>query len=135
MKRDELTAQQASARQTFVTTLDNLGWSPSPWEALFQQGTNVEPEAQADWKNPTFDIRLGYFVGEGWLRWELMERDGDLALTLRLWPRDDLEPALVALTAATEMLDRQNYAAVLKGLLPFFHRVQLETEDGPVLLS
>ena len=127
---------QTSERELFALRLSAAGWDDGGWGELFASGVSLTPEAQADYRNADFDMRLGYFADEGYVRFECARREDGLAeLCLRCYPRRGLAELLDALAAAQDSLSRESYPEFVKGLVQLCDPLLMETPDGLFQLS
>lgn len=132
----EMTEGQLSERDLFARRLRAAGWDDGGWDELFASGVRLTPEAQAEYQNPSFGLRLGYFADEGYVRFECVRRrDGLTELCLHCYPRRGLAALLDALAAAQDSLSPDNYPEFVKTLIPLCDPLLMETPDGLFQLS
>jgi hypothetical protein len=70
MRKSEMNEWQLASRDAVVSQLVAAGWDPGGWEVLFASDQNLSPEAQAEYGNASFDLRLSYLVGDQYLFFE-----------------------------------------------------------------
>lgn len=136
MTSAEMTEGQLSERDLFARRLRAAGWDDGGWDELFSAGVRLTPEAQAEYQNSAFSLRLGYFAGGGYVRFECVRRrDGLVELCLHCYPRRGLTAVLDALGAAQDSLSPDNYPEFVKTLIPLCDPLLMETPDGLFQLS
>ena len=85
MLKDELNQRQLKNRNIFITKITNAGWDPRGWEQLFESGINLSPEAQAEYQNDTFNLRLCYYIEEGYILLECFDKDEAVERNFRFY--------------------------------------------------
>ena len=134
MMKSEMSPEALADRQMFVQLLSEAGWEVESWEDPMAGGANVEPEAEAEYHGETFDLRLEYHASDRSLVFQLAARSSDVALSLKLFPKD-LSLVVGHITPMPESLSDANYTDFVKSLIPLCFLVLVETEDGLYRLS
>jgi hypothetical protein len=129
VKQAEMTAEQLGQRQLFVTNLSSAGWNPGGWEALWEAGATLTPEAQAEYQTSSFKLRLGYHAEAGYVRLECDEIEGDTQLTFRFYPKANLDTVLETVVANQESLSAENFPELVKTMIPRCSLVLFEVSD------
>lgn len=123
-----------AARIQFMDVLREAGWRLESLDVLLETDVDVEPEARADRPVGAFDAALTFHADEQRLGLELVERDGDMALVLRIYPKQQ-DLVLQAIVNVQDTLDTSNYSALVKSLLSLSELILLETETELLRLS
>lgn len=135
MKIAEMTSKAQADRLLFMDRLSAAGWEVESWDAVLEQGDDVEPEAEAEYAGPEFDLRLEFHASGPYLAFELDQREGDLFLNLRLYPAVELGEILARIVDAQDTLNGHNMADVVKTLIPLCDPLLIDTEEGLQQLS
>ncbi len=130
MKTREMSAQNLEDRRVFLEELSQAGWDVEGWSEALDAGASVDPEAEAEYKGPMFDLRLEYHAKPRQLTLGMVQRDGPAALRLQIRPSDDLAPLLAQIIAMQGSLDAENYPSLVKSLIPYSAPLLIETDDG-----
>jgi hypothetical protein len=135
VNKDDMSARSLEDRQHFLQRLERAGWSVNGWNELFDTGSDVDPEAEATYAGPVFDLYLASHAHPGYLAFDLEQRDGPDVVRLRLYPRERISQLIDRITAAQDTLDAENYADLIKSLIALSDPLLIETEDGLHQLS
>jgi hypothetical protein len=135
MRKSEMSAGSLEDRRIFLQHLAASSWDVEAWDEAHDTGANVEPEAEARYAGPFFDLRLEYHAQHRYLLLELAQPEGVLALSLRLHPSGDVSPLLARITGAQDTIDAENYTEFVKSLLPLCEPLLIETDEGLYRLS
>ena len=135
MKKSDMSARQLKDRAAFRKALGPAGWDFGGWDALFEGGADLDPEAQAEKRNRTFDMRLSLYAAERYLLLELTQRRGPVAVVIRLYPAASLGRLLDAIVSRSDAINSTNYADSLRELSPHCGRMLLETTKGLLKLT
>jgi len=120
---------QLAGRAAFVSQLTAAGWDVSGWEILFADDHNLTPEAQAEHKNASFNLRLSYFVEKQYLFFEAVAKVGELALTLRLYPAGDVKSVVELIIKWQDILAEDNFPKLVEELKPLCRQILFEKGD------
>lgn len=120
---------------TFSTLLGAAGWRVQRWDAVAAAGGDADAAADAEYSGPSFELRLEYHAAERYLTFLMVEREGELAVNLRLHPREGLEPILERITTAQDTLTADSYKDLVKSLIPLCDPLLIDTDDGLYRLS
>ncbi len=137
MFKAELNQHQLRDRDLFIKKLITAGWDPKGWEKLFEGGACLTPEAQAEYhnKNPTSDLRLSYYAGQGYVLMECVGRDDPTRLNLRFYPNQNLATLVDKVIAMQDTLSSANYPDFITMMIPLCKLILLETPEGLVKIS
>lgn len=135
MHKSEMTSQQITTRDEFIQRLIAAGWSPQGWELLFARVRELTPEAQAEYQAAHFDMRLSYYLREGYILLELVSRYDNFFLGIRLYPKEKLSVILDQIIAMKNKLSLDNYADFIKSIIPLCEYRMIETPEGLVQAS
>ncbi len=128
MLKIEMTSQQLANRNKFIRELITAGWDPGGWEQLFEGGARLTPEAQAEYRNVNLDLRLSYYVSDGYLRLECLKKDGSKILGARLHPKEDNLIHIVDIVISQQnILSRSNFLNLIKKMTPYCSNIFLES--------
>jgi hypothetical protein len=135
MFKEELNQQQLRDRNLFIKKLISAGWDPKGWDELFEGGACLTPEAQAEYQNTTFDLRLSYYAGQGYMLVECVGRDDPTRLSLLFYPNQNFEILVDKVIAMQDTLSPSNYPDFITMMIPLCKLILLETPEGPVKIS
>ena len=127
--------QQLKNRELFIKKLITAGWDPKGWEVLFEGGTCLTPEAQAEHRNSSFDLRLSYYIEQSYVLLECEGRYDTTILSFRFYPKENLDTILERITMVQDTLSPDNYTDFIETIIPLADIVLLETSEGLVQLS
>jgi len=130
MKKSEMSSRSLEERRIFLQHLELRGWEVNSWDEMLDIGANVDPEAEAIYVGPIFELHLEYHAEAHYLGLEMVQQQGERILFLRLYPRGDMESLLVKITSAQDMLDSENYPELIKSLIPLCDPLLIETDQG-----
>ena len=133
MKLSDLSPDASADRQVFIEHLGEAGWTVETWDEVLEAGSDVEPEAEAEYSGDAFDFRLEYHASNRSLVFQLANEDS-VSLFLRLFPVD-LKLVLERITAVQDELSETNYTDFVKSLITLCTLVLIETEEGSYRLS
>jgi hypothetical protein len=126
---------QLAARTLFVKRLVDAGWNPGGWEELFEAGSSVLPEAQAEYRNQAAQLRLSYYVGEGYVKLECVPREGHPVLIVHCYPRQNAAVVADSVIAQQQGIDAGAYGNTIDALMPVCERLVLDTSDGLITVK
>ena len=135
MKKAEMADITLNDLATFSTELGRAGWNVESWEPALDTGADVDPQAEATYSAPVFDMSLAYHAGGRFLTLSVVERDGEVALDLRLQPSVPIRELLMAITAVQDSLQTDTLPELVKSLIVFCTVVLVRTEEGFQRLS
>ena len=135
MFKAEMTEKQLADRDVFVRKLTAVGWDPRGWEQLFDSGANLTPEAQAEYKNATFEMRLGYYIGENYVSLELARIHNRTNIRLRFCLKDNLAVIVDAVAEVQDTVSQDNYVDFIQKMVLLCDPLLLETPQGLVKVS
>lgn len=135
MNKNEMPAFRLEERRIFLQRLAFAGWDVEGWDKVFDSGGDVNPEAEARYAGPVFDLRLEYHADRGNLLLEMVERRGDSVLRLHLYPFADVASLLISIIAAQNVLNGENYHELVKSLIAVCDPVLIDTDEGLYRLS
>ena len=130
MRKSEMNDWQLASRDAFVSQL--AGWDPGGWEILFASDQNLSPEAQAEYQNESFEMRLSYFVADQYLFFEAV---GELAFTLRLYPAGDVDDVVAEIVKVQETLSGESVGKLVEDLKPLCRAILFDKGDELVEIS
>ena len=140
MKKSEMSPEVLEARETFLRVLKDASWSTMDRNLLLDRGMSVEPEAEADYQGPAFDMTCGFVAKEQRLRLELVDRDTRVVYAHQLHPRGGLltgsvQAVLDVVVAAQDTLDVERYPRLTKALIPLCDPLLVQTDEGLMQLT
>ena len=135
MKKTDMTLHQLKNRETFVKQLITAGWNPGGWEELFDSDVRLTPEAQAEYQNDVFSIRLSYNVEQDYILLECVEKNTSTVLSSRFYPKQNLIEVIDMIVGSQDSLSPDNYVDFIKTFIPVCNHVLLELTNGLVELS
>ncbi len=135
MIKSEMSLQAQEDRQVFVQLLSDAGWRVQDWAEALDAGADVEPEAEAQYGGPVFDLLVEYHARDRILMLEIVQRYGPVVLSLQLHPKGDLAPLLARIIEAQEKLNEETYTDFVKSLIPLCSLVLIETDEGTYRLT
>jgi hypothetical protein len=135
MRKSELSAQAIASRDVFIRALEARGWRVESWNELFDAGADIDPEAEATYSGPRFDLHLEFHASSPWLLLVLVARAGDVVLRLRVHPGPTVTSVLKEITDAQDELTADNMSELVKALIPLSEPLLIETDDGLQRLS
>jgi hypothetical protein len=133
MRKSEMSGWQLASRAAFVDQIVAAGWDPGGWEILFASDANVSPEAQAEYLNAPFDMRLSYFVADQYLFFEAVAKVGELAFALRLYPAGDAVDVVAKIVKAQETLSEANFSILVEDLKPLCRMIVFDKGNGELV--
>jgi hypothetical protein len=135
MKKSEMPARCVEDRRIFLQDLARAGWNAQGWDEVLAAGADVDPEAEATYAGPVFDLLLEYHAEHAYLVLGMVQRQGALVVRLRLHPRDDIGPLLARIVASQDTIDAENHTEFVKSLIPLCEPLLIETDEGLYRLS
>ena len=135
MRKSEMNEWQLESRNSAVERLVAAGWDPRGWEILFAAGHELLPEAQAEYQNACFNLRVSYFVADEYLLLEATARVGQFAFALRLYPAGRIDDVLDAIITRQVSLTDDNWSEFIESLKPLCRLIVLETGDELVQIT
>src|SRR5262245_18552005 len=135
MIKSEMSLQAQQDRQVILQLLSEAGWRVEDWAKALDAGADVEPEAEAQYPGPVFDLLVESHAKDRILMLEIAQRDGPVVLSLQLHPKGDLEPLLARIIEAQEKLNEENYSDFVKSLLHLCSLVLIDTDEGTYRLT
>lgn len=135
MRKSEMNDWQLQTRNSVVNQLVAAGWDPRGWEILFAGDHELRPEAQAEYQNASFNLRVSYFVADEYLLLEAASRIGELAFALRLYPAGRIDDVVEAIIAWQDSVTEENYAEFIESLKSSCGLIVLQTGDELVEIS
>ena len=135
MRKSEMSDWQLASRAAFVSQLVAAGWDPGGWEILFASDQNLSPEAQAEYRNASFDMRLSYFVADQYLFFEAVAKLGELAFALRLYSADGVDDVVAEIVKVQETLAEESVGKLVEDLKPLCRAIVFDKGDGLVEIS
>ncbi len=135
MKKNEMSIHTLKERNIFIQKLAYAGWEVESWDEVFDTGANVEPEAEARYTGPIFDLHLEFHADHRYLALEMVERKGENTIFLRLYPRGEIETLLALIIANQDNIGAENYPEVVKSLIPYCEPLLIDTDKGFFRLS
>jgi hypothetical protein len=133
MKKSKMSARSLEDRRMLRQYLALAGWDVESWDQALETGADVEPEAEGEYAGPVFNLRLEYHAEHNYLLLEMVQRDGELFLRLRLY--NDLALILARIIAAQDTIDKENYTDLIKSLILLCDPLLVETDEGLYRLS
>ncbi len=132
--KEELPKAKLARRKTFISTCRDAGFdATSAYDAMFDAGLTVSPEARAEVAVRRGRLVLDYYVHRDFL--ELVrESDGD-RIGLRVFRPADLAEAVKLLARLRTKADSKTVADVARKLVALAPIVGLDTEQGWQMLS
>jgi hypothetical protein len=130
MKKNDMSARSLEDRRYFLQRLGSAGWNANGWSEAFESDSDVDPEAEATYVGPVFELHLASHADPGYLSFDLIERDGPDVVRLRLYPRESANQLIDRITDAQDTLDTENYPGFIKSLLLLSDPLLIETDDG-----
>ena len=135
MRKSEMAEWQVANRDAFVTELVAQGWDPGGWEILFASDQNLAPEAQAEYRNASFDLRLSYFVADQYLFLEAVATVGELVFALRLYPAGDIAEVVAGIVKVQDTLSEETFSQLIEDLKPLCRLILFDKGDEFVEIS
>jgi hypothetical protein len=126
---------QLASRAAFVSRLGAAGWDPGGWEILFASDQNLSPEAQAEYRNAVFDMRLSYFVADQYLFFEAVAKIGELAFALRLYPAGEVDNVAAEIVKVQETLSEESVGKLVEDVKPLCRAILFDKGDELVEIS
>jgi hypothetical protein len=145
MMKSEMSEDQLADRATFVERVREAGWDLGGWEELFEGGADLEPEAQAEYRNPRAFLRLSYNARSDYVLLECGGvrakgeeagnggASGDAAPeaeNLRFYPIRDLGAVVGKVVAEKDNLSLDTLPRLVKKIKPLCNYVLTDTPDG-----
>jgi len=130
-----MTAAQLAAREAFVDGLQGAGWDVAGWEHLFENGASLLPEAQAERTGDAADLRLGYWMGDGYVLLECADRARRDSLRVRLYPRDTVDAIVAHVVRWQSRLDPDTFAEFAEQATACCRGVFLEVDGAFVSIG
>ena len=135
MRKSEMSDWQLASRDAFVNQLVAAGWEAGGWEILFASEQNLSPEAQAEYRNASFEMRLSYFVADQCLFFEAVAKVGELAFALRIYPAGDVRDVVAEIVKVQETLSEENVGKFVEDLKPLCRTILFDKGDELVEIS
>jgi hypothetical protein len=135
MRKSEMSDWQLASRAAFVSQLGAAGWDSGGWEILFASDQNLSPEAQAEYGNAVFDMRLSYFVADQYLFFETVAKVGELAFALRLYPAGEADDVVVEIVKVQETLSEESVGKLVNDVKPLCRTIVFDKGDELVEIS
>lgn len=135
MRKSEMNDWQLASRDAFMSQLAAARWDPGGWEVLFASDQNLSPEAQAEYRNASFDMRLSYFVAGEYLFFEAVAKMGELAFALRLYPTGSIDNVVAEIVKVQETLSEEVVGKLIEDLKPFCRAILFDKGDELVEIS
>ena len=129
MLKTEMTDDQVERRDAFVDQLTAAGWDPQGWEALFTAQQRLYPEAQAEYQNAAFNLRLSYYVGEGYVFLKANAKNGNTVLAFRFYPTRDAPAVVSKILDAQDSLSEETVSELIEKLKSICRLIVFETPD------
>lgn len=130
MLKTEMTQQQLKNRSLFLGKLREAGWKVNKgWELLFEQGHSVTPEAQTEYQNPMFELRLSYCVERDYILWECVGRNNPIVLSLRFYLQEKLDIILDTIVEVQDTVSPDNFTDFVKKMVHLCDTVLIETSE------
>jgi hypothetical protein len=118
-----------------LVRLRTAGWDVESWDSARVAGASLDIDFEAEYAGPFVILRLELLSQLGYLLLQIAEPSGGPLLRLRLFPADDIEPAIERIISMQDTVDEDNHPTLVKSLIPLCKLVQIETEDGIYRLS
>jgi len=135
VKKTEMTAAQLVAREAFVQLLEEAGWDVEGWEHLFENGASLTPEARAEHGADRCDLRLGYWVRDGYAQLDIADRAAGEHLRMRLYPAAGMDAVVGRVITWQDALDAESLPRFVRAAAPACRGLFLETGDEFVALA
>ena len=135
MRKSEMAEWQIVNRDAVANQVVAAGWDPGGWEILFASDQNVSPEAQAEYRNAAFDLRLSYFVADQYLYLEAVATVGELAFRLRLYPAGDAGEVVAEVVKVQDTLSEETFSQLVEDLKPLCRLILFDKGDEFVEIS
>ena len=135
MRKSETSEWELANREAFVNQLVAAGWDPGGWEVLFASDQNLSPEAQAEYRNASFELRLSYFVADQYLFFEAVAKVGELAFALRLYPAGDAGEVVAQIVKVQDTLSEETFSQLVEDLNPLCRLILFDKGDELVEIS
>lgn len=135
MKSGDKPSKSLQDRLGFLSDLASAGWDTESWDEIPDLDLDIDPEAEASYAGPVFNLRISYVVRQGYLGFEIADGQGELLLRLQLHPKDDVAPLISRITAAQDSIDAENYSELVKDLIPLCDPLLIDTDEGLYKLS
>jgi hypothetical protein len=145
MTKSELSEDQLADRAAFVERVRAAGWDVGGWEQLFENGADLEPEAQAEYVSPRAFLRLSYHARGDYVLLECGGVRGETegageggvpagdepeAEKVRFYPVNDLGAVVGAAAGEKDTLSLENLSELVSKLEPLCNYIILETPEG-----
>ena len=145
MTKSEMTEDQLADRAAFVQRVSAAGWDLGGWEQLFEDGADLEPEAQAEYQNPRAFLRLSYHARRDYVLLECggvrSEGEGEgnggtpggvvpEAENVSFYPIRDLGAIVGKVVAEQDTLSLETLPRLVKKIKPLCNYVISETSEG-----
>ena len=135
MRREEMSATQLAKRTLFVSKLLDAGWDPRGWEILFESGMQLTPEAQAEFKSRTANLRLAYYIEDECVALECAGRADPSPLALRFYPKLNISAFLDLVIDRQHSLSPDDYLELVSKANELCEHIFLRTPQGLLRLS
>jgi hypothetical protein len=135
MRKSEMSDWQIANRDAYASQLVAAGWDPGGWEILFASDQNLSPEAQAEYHNASFHLRLSYFVADQYLFLEAVAKIGELAFALRLYPAGDVSEVVAEISTVQDTLSEETISKLIEDLKPLCRVILFDKGDELVEIS
>lgn len=135
MHEDETQIQRYADFSMISRALVDSGWQVDVKNNQFCMRTSSKPNAKASYSGPTFIIYLSYQAEQRFLILELIERVGTHVVSLRLFPRVEIQQILTEIIKFQNNLDSENYPELVKSLITLCDPLLIDTDEGLFKLS
>jgi hypothetical protein len=131
MYKKDMTEKQVAEKNLFVEKVTDAGWDAGGWDELLESGViNVTPEGVAKYVNAEAVLELSYHAEESYLSLSIGTKDTADAIKFRFYFGARLEEVLDAILDRQDTLTRNQYLAVVKGLVDTCEAVLVEMGSG-----
>jgi len=135
MRKSEMSEWQIANRDAFASQLIAAGWDPGGWDILFASDQDLSPEAQAEYRNDSFDLRLSYFVADQYLFLEAVATVGEFAFALRLYPAGGAGEVVAEILKVQDTMSEETFSKLVEDLKPLCRLIVFDKGDELVEIN